>query len=198
MKLALAAAVLIAHFAATSVSGTSTRTCGRVTATSATYSGAATTIAARSTIDSHTGMGVVTGTLKTATMTARFSAVYDHGTLDGTAFGHIRSHVLVASLEAVFSPASGFTQGVIGGRGPGGAAVLGPACAAPPQKILRHAQGIIAVANAAQVTIGGLTCHVPTTLAIKVAAGYPAGSWAAITCAVSNGATTLVTIRAKR
>jgi hypothetical protein len=198
MKLALVAALAIAHFTATSVSGTATRTCGTVTATSATYSGPGTTIVARSTIDARTGMGVVTGTLKTPTMNTQFSAVYDHGTLDGTASGHTGSRTVVTSLSARFDPTDGFTHGVLGGGGSGGSAVLDAGCLAPPQRVMRQAQGIIKAANAAQITIGSLTCEVPTNLAIAVAASYPAGSWASITCSVSNGQTTLVTIRAKR
>ncbi|HZQ89304.1 MAG TPA: hypothetical protein VFA42_04800 [Gaiellaceae bacterium] len=196
MKLVLAAAVLTAHFTATSVSGTASRTCGTVTATSATYSGTGTTIVAHSTIDASNGMGVVTGTLKTATLAATFSAVYDHGAISGTASGHEGSRTIVASISALFSPTAGFTHGVLGGRGSGGLAVLGGGCGAPQQ--LRQAQGAIRTVNAGEITVGGLTCEVPPALALKVAASYPAGSWAAISCSVSNGQPTLVTIRAKR
>ena len=196
MKLVLAAALLTAHFTATSVTGTASRTCGAVTATSATYSGTGTTIVARSTIDADTGMGVVAGTLKTATVDAQFTAVYDHGAISGTASGHEGSRTLVASISAVFSPGAGFTHGVLGGRGPSGLAVLGTGCDAPRQ--LRQAQGAIKAVNAGEITVGGLTCEVPAALAMKVAANYPAGSWAAISCSVANGQATLVTIRAKR
>ncbi|MGH2970687.1 MAG: hypothetical protein ACRDNM_14060 [Gaiellaceae bacterium] len=198
MKLVVAAALLVAHFTATSVSGTASRTCGTVIATSATYSGPAMTIRARSTIDSRTGMGVVSGTLKSPTMTAQFSAVYDHGVVSGTASGSMGARTLVSSLSAAFSPTGGFTHGVLGGRGSTGPAVVLPGCAAPPQKTLRHAQGIIASANASEVTIHGLTCKVPPKLAMGVTVNYPDGSWASMTCSVSNGVTTLVTIRAKR
>ena len=196
MKLVLAAALLTAHFTATSVTGTASRTCGTVTATSATYSGAGTTIVAHSTIDASSGMGVVTGTLQTATLTTTFSAVYDHGAISGTASGHEGPRTLVASISAVFSPTAGFTHGVLGGRGSGGLAVLGRGCGAPRQ--LHQAQGTIRAVNAGEITIGGLTCEVPPALAMKVAANYPAGSWAAISCSVANGQATLVTIRAKK
>lgn len=198
MKLALVAALAIAHFTATSVSGTSTRTCGTVTATAATYSGSGTTIVARSTIDSRTGMGVVLGTLKRADMAAEFSAVYDHGRLDGTASGHLGSRTLVASLSAVFDPAGGFTNGVLGGASSGSSIVLAGGCAAPPQRVLRHAQGIIEVANTSVITIGRSTCAVPRTLAMKLIVTYKPGTWAAITCSVSNGQATLVTIRGRQ
>lgn len=197
MKLALAAALAIAHFTATSVNGTATRTCGTVTATSATYSGAGATIVAHSAIDSRSGMGVVTGTLKTPAITAQFSAVYDHGTIDGTASGHIGPRRLVASISGLFSPTGGFTHGELGGGGSGGAALLASGCSPGPQKVVRQAQGIVRAASAVEITIGGLTCAVPVPLEIKVVANHPPGTWAAITCSWSNGRATLVTIRGK-
>lgn len=198
MKLALAAALVVAHFTATSVSGTAVRTCGAVTATSATYSGPAMTISAQSTIDAHTGMGFVTGTLKSPTVTGQFSAVYDHGRISGTTTGRAGARPLVASLTAVFDPIHGFTNGVIGGRVSVGAAVLGSSCAPPLEKQLRHAQGIVKAASAASITVGGLTCAVPQRLEVNVAFNYEAGSWASISCSVSNGQATLVTIAGKK
>lgn len=189
---------MIAHFTATSVSGTASRTCGTVTATSATYSGPAMTISAHSTIDAHTGMGLVTGMLRSPTMSGQFSAVYDHGVISGTTTGYVGVRPLVASLTAVFDPTDGFTKGVIGGRNPVGAAVLDSSCAAPPQKQLRRAQGIVKASNAAEITVGTLTCAVPQRLAVTVAFDYGSGSWASISCSVSNGQTTLVTIRGKK
>ena len=198
MKLVVAAAVLVAHFTATSVSGTASRTCGTVTATSATYSGPAMTIRAHSTIDARTGTGIVAGTLRSPTMTAQFSAVYDHGAISGTAAGSLGARVLVTSLSAAFSPSGGFTHGVLGAHGSGGSLAAIPGCAAPPEKQLRHVQGIITSANASEVTIHGLTCKVPPKLAMGVTVNYPDGSWASMTCSVSDGVTTLVTIRGKR
>lgn len=198
MKLALAAAVVVAHFTATSVSGTASRSCGPLTSTSATYSGPAMTISAHSTIDARTGMGIVTGTLSSPTVTGQFSAVYDHGVISGTTTGHAGTRPLVASLTATFDPASGFTKGVIGGRNPVGTAVLGSSCASPPEKQLRRAQGIVTASNADEITIGGLTCAVPPSLAVTVAFNYVSGSWASITCSVSTGRATLVAIRGKR
>lgn len=198
MKLAFAAVALLAHFTATSVSGTATRTCGAVTATNATYSGPTMTISARSTIDSQTGMGFVTGTLHSASLTAQFTAVYDHGALSGTASGHRGARTLVTTLSAAFSPTGGFTRGVIGGGDAGGTAVVSSACSAEPQVQLRHATGVVKLANAAEITVGRLDCAVPTRLSIEVAFSHPPGSTASITCSVSNGVTTLVTIDKKR
>lgn len=198
MKLALAAALVVAHFTATSVSGTAIRTCGAVTATSATYSGPGMTISAHSTIDARTGMGLVTGTLKSPAMTGQFSAVFDHGVISGTTTGHVGTRALVGSLTAEFDPTHGFTKGVIGGRNPVGTAVLGSSCSPPPEKQLRHAQGIVKASNAAEITVGGLTCAVPSRLGVTVAFNYGAGSWASITCSVSGGQPTLVAIKGKK
>jgi hypothetical protein len=198
MKLALAAALVVAHFTATSVDGAAVRTCGAVTATSATYSGPAMTLSAQSTIDAHTGMGFVTGTLKSPTMTGQFSAVYDHGKISGTTTGHVGTRPLVANLTAAFDPTRGFTNGVIGGRSSVGTAVLDSSCSPPPEEQLRHAQGIVKASNAARITVGGLTCVVPQSLEINVAFNYGAGSWASIACSVSHGQATLVTIAGKK
>ena len=198
MKLVFAAVLVIAHFTATSVSGTASRTCGTVTATSATYSGPTMTISAHSTIDTRTGMGLVTGTVKSPTMTGRFSAVFDHGVISGTTTGHVGTRALVGSLTAEFDPTHGFTKGVIGGRSPVGTAVLDSTCSPPPQKQLRHAQGTVEASNADQITVGGLTCAVPSRLAITVSFNYGSGSWASITCAVSGRQPTLVAIKGKK
>jgi len=198
MKLALAAAVVVAHFTATSVSGTVVRSCGALTTTRATYSGPAMTISADSTIDARTGMGLVTGTLRSPAMTGEFSAVYDHGVISGTTTGRAGTRPLVASLTAAFDPASGFTNGVIGGRNPVGTVVLGSSCAPPPARQLRHARGIVTASNADEITLGGLTCAVPPRLAVTVAFNYASGTWASITCSVSKGQTTLVAITGKR
>lgn len=194
----LVAALVLAHFTATTVTGTAIRTCGPVTATSATYSGPAMTIDAHSVIDAHTGMGLVTGTLKSPAVTGRFSAVYDHGVISGTTTGHVGTRPLIAGLSASFEPTDGFTHGVIGGRNTVGAAVLDSSCATPSQKQLRHAQGIVKASNAIEITVGSLTCVVPPRLAITVTFKYGAGSRVSITCSASNGKATLVSIKAKK
>ena len=198
MKLALAAVFAIAHFTATSVTGTAVRTCGAITATSATYAGPGMTIQAQSTIDTRTGKGLVTGTLRSPAMSGQFSAVFDHGVISGTTTGHAGARPLVASLTAEFDPANGFTKGVIGGHSSIGAAVLDSGCAPPPEQQLRHAEGIVKAANAGSITVGGLTCAVPSRLGITVAFNYGPGSRASITCSVSNGQATLVTIAGKK
>jgi hypothetical protein len=203
-----------ASFSATAVSGDVTGSCTTaagavVSSTIATYAGIAAgdlagpaRIAARSTIDVTDGIGVVSGTLSIGGARARFSAVYDHGRIAGTASGTVgRAHAqLLANLSSRFSPGGGFTGGRLGGGAGGGAVVVVPgACSgAPSPRGARAAAGTIAASNAASITVAGLTCAVPAALAMKVAAGYPAGTRARITCAVRNGAETLVTIRASR
>ncbi|HEY4413056.1 MAG TPA: hypothetical protein VGN06_08675, partial [Gaiellaceae bacterium] len=166
--------------------------------TSATYSGPAMTIDAHSMIDAHTGMGLVTGTLRSPTVTGQFSAVYDHGVISGTTTGHVGTRPFIASLTATFEPTDGFTRGVIGGRNPVGAAVLDSRCAAPAQRQLRHAQGIVKASNAIEIAVGDLTCVVPPRLAITVTFKYGAGSRVSITCSASNGKETLVSIKGQK
>jgi hypothetical protein len=204
-------------FTATAVNDSTMHTCttgaGKtIVSTSATYTGTASgspdltgrvVIAARSTIDTAAGVGVVTGTLKIAGKTdAHLSAVYDHGAVAGTASGHTASHAqLLANVSAAFSATTGFTKGKIGGGTSGGSAVeedSGGCGSSKPPNQGREATGTITAVTAGSITVGGLTCIVPTSLAIKVAFNYSAGTRARITCALLSGALTLVTIEAKK
>lgn len=192
-KLALAAAVLLAHFAATTVTSTASHTCGAVTATSGTYAGPGVRIQARSTIDARTGMGIVDGTLTVGSTTGTFSAVYDHGRLAGTASGRDGGRILATSLSASFSPTSGFTAGRLGGRTATAPTVELPGgCGAPTP--LRTVTGTVENAVANSITVSGLTCVVPESLAIEVAFNYGAGTRARIACKPVSGVETLVRI----
>ena len=83
------------------------------------------TIAAHSTIDTTDEVGTVTGTLTVGKTQTHFSAVYDHGTVAGTATGHTGSRTqLLANVSASFSAADGFTAGKIGGGTAAGGAVI--------------------------------------------------------------------------
>lgn len=208
--------VVAGTFTATAVTDSTTHACktsdGKtIASTSATYTGTASgspdltgpaVIAARSTIDSAAGVGVVSGTLKVAGKTdAHFSAVYDHGTIAGTASGHAASHAeLLASVSAAFSATTGFTNGKIGGGTAGGSAIeLGSGCDTQESSHGGHeATGTITAVNAGSITVGKLTCSVPTSLAITVATSYPAGTRAEIKCALVSGVLTLVKIEAKK
>lgn len=192
-KLALAAAVVLAHFTATTVSSTASHSCGTVTATSGTYAGPGVTIKARSTIDARTGMGIVDGTLKVGSTTGTFTAVYDHGTLAGTASGRDGARIVATSLSATFSPANGFTGGRLGGRTAAAPTVELPGgCGAPPP--LRTVTGTVQKARADSITVAGVTCAVPEPLAVEVAFNYGPGMRARIACKPVSGVETLVRI----
>jgi hypothetical protein len=210
-------AAVTGTFTATAVTNSATRSCtttaGKtIASTKATYTGTASgapdltgpaVIAARSTIDTTDGIGIVTGTLKVAgRTTAQFSAVYDHGTIAGTASGHVGTpHVqLVANVSAAFSTTGGFTNGKIGGTAGGSAielATRGCNLPKPPSADPNDVTGMITASNAASITVGHLTCAVPGSLAMTVAANYPVGSRAEIKCALVSGVMTLVSATKK-
>jgi hypothetical protein len=208
-------------FTATSTTGSMTQSCttsaGKtIASTKATYTGTASgspdlagpaVIAARSTIDTTDGIGVVNGTLKVAGKTdAHFTAVYDHGTIAGTASGHVGTpHTqLLANVSATFSTIAGFTNGKIGGGTAAGSAVeLTPgACKKPPPprpgRERAEATGTITAVSATSITVGGVTCAVPASLTTKVTANFPSGVRAEITCALVSDVETLVRIEAKK
>lgn len=210
-----------ATFSAAPAAGSSnTRTCttsaGKtIASTKATYTGTANgspdltgpvTIAAQSTINTTDDVGVVNGTLRIAAATgkteAHFTAVYDHGTIAGTASGHGGTpHMqLLGNVSAGFTTTGGFTSGKLGGGTSGGSAVelSGGGCAPSKQSHdSAEAEGVITAVTAASITVAGLTCNVPASLAVTVATHFPAGTRAHIKCSVSGGTNTLVSIKAK-
>lgn len=149
-------------FTATTVSSSATRSCttsdGKtLQTTKATYTGTASgdatltgnlTIAARSTINTSTDVGLVTGRIRIAAAAgnteAQFTGVYDHGKVAGLAVGHVQGeHArLIANTSATFSPAAGFSAGKIGSGSAGGSAVeTGAAGCAPDQSSGDHGKG---------------------------------------------------------
>ncbi|HEY2073400.1 MAG TPA: hypothetical protein VGG88_07490 [Gaiellaceae bacterium] len=203
-------------FTATSVSGGDTKTCtnaagNAVSVTKATYSGTASgspdltgtaKIDARSTIDTTANVGVVTGTIKIGKTEAHFSAVYDHGSIAGSATGHSSNHAqLLANVSAGFSQTGGFTGGKVGGGTAGGSAVELSPGGCGSDKSSSHkgksAEGTITALTTSSITVGGLTCSVPASLAAKLA-GLAVGSRVEIKCALVSGVDTLVRIDKKR
>ena len=200
-------------FRATTVRASTTQSCTSSTGTTiattkATYTGTSSgapdltgraTIFARSTINTTDGIGIVTGTFKVGKAEGQFSAVYDHGTVAGTASGHgATPHMqLLANVSASYSPTSGFTGGKIGGTA-GGSAVefVAGGCAPshPPQPAKTSVHGTVTASSATSITVAGLTCAVPPSLGAPVLINYYVGAQAAITCARVNGVLTLVTI----
>ena len=201
-------------FRATTVRESTTQSCTSSTGTTiattkATYTGTAAgspdlagraTIAARSTINTTDGVGIVTGTFKVGKAEAHFSAVYDHGAVAGTASGHgaTSDTQVLANISASYSPTAGFTGGKIGGTDGGSAVefVPGGGCAPshPPQTDKTSAHGTVTASSRTSITVAGLTCAVPDSLGAPVLINYYVGAHASITCAVVNGVKTLVTI----
>jgi hypothetical protein len=202
-----------ATFTATSVKSADTHMCttaaGKtIASTKGTYTGTASgspgltgaaTIAARSTIDTTDGVGVVNGTLKIGKTETHFSAVYDHGALAGTASGHgTTPHVqLLANVSATFGTTAGFTGGKIGGTSGGSAVELeldgcGQETTTPTTV---KADGAITAVTAGSITVGSLTCTVPTSLAVTVATSYPVGTRVEIRCSNVGGTKTLVSVQ---
>lgn len=207
-------------FTATTVSNSQTRSCtttdGKTLATTrATYSGAATgsadltgpiTLQTSSLVNTTDGVGTVEGKLKIAasggTTVAQFSGVYDHGSVAGLAAGHgaTRSAKLLANVSGSFTASGGFASGKIGGGTAGGSAVeLGPGRCAPASAVRESAEarGTISAVSSTSITVAGLTCVVPSTLAVKVQ-GLHTGDRVEIRCTTANGATTLVGVKAGR
>ena len=210
-------------FTATTVANSQTRSCtttdGKtITSTNATFTGTASgdpdltgaaTLQVRSTINATDGLGVVTGKLKIAVSggdtVAQLDAVYDHGTIAGIASGHAaKPHVaLLANLSAGFSATGGFTSGKIGGNTAGGSAVeIGPGKCAPskpgkPITETSEAHGSVSALSSTSITVGGLTCTIPSSLAAKVAT-FKVGDRTEIKCSVVSGANTLVKIDSKK
>ena len=210
-------------FTATTVANSQTRSCtttdGKtITSTNATFTGTASgdtdlsgaaTFQVRTTINATDGLGVVNGKLKIAASggdtVAQFDAVYDHGAIAGVASGHAASrHVaLLGNLSAGFSPTGGFTSGKIGGNTTGGSAVeIGPAKCAPskpgkPITETSEARGTVSALSSTSITVGALTCTIPSSLASK-ASTFKVGDRAEIKCSLVSAVNTLVKIDARK
>lgn len=207
-------------FTATTVGNSQTRSCttadGKaITSTTATYTGTASgdadltgaiTLQVHSTINTTDGVGVLNGRLKIAATggdtSAHFDAVYDHGTIAGTASGHAAApHAsLLGNLSAGFTAAGGLTSGKIGGGTSGGSAVeFGPAKCSTTKTINERseAHGTVSAVSSTLITVGGLTCTVPSGLAANVAT-VKVGDRAEIKCSLVSSVNTLTKIDVKR
>ena len=142
---------------------------------------------------------MVNGTLKVGSANAQYSAVYANGTIVGTATGHGMSHAqLLANISATFSVTGGFTNGKIGGGTAGGSAVelVNGHCAKPAPKQppeTNSAEGAVTAVSATSISVAGVTCAVPASLATKVATVHT-GDRVEIRCSVVNGTSTLTSI----
>lgn len=212
---------------ATSVAGTFTATAGKVTSQTCTstdgktivvttgdYSGSATgstdltgaiKLHARSVINTTDDVGTVTGQFRIdqngRDTRAAFASVYDHGTISGLADGRVHqpSARLVSNLSATFSPASGFTNGKLGGDTAGGSAVEVSNVAAPcrgaiPPTARTEARGQISALSADSITVSGLTCGIPSAASADVNKRFKTGDTVEIRCTYANGQLTLAKI----
>jgi hypothetical protein len=149
------------------------------------------TLRARSVINTTDGVGVVEGRFSIdvadgRNTEARYTAVYDHGTIAGLAVGraHQPNAKLIANLSATFSAASGFTGGKLGGATAGGSAVeLGANGCKPVQPISQRseARGILS-GLPGSVTVSGLTCAIPPDKVADVNAKFTNGEIVVIHC----------------
>lgn len=164
------------------------------------------TLRARSVIDTTHGLGTVSGELKIAVASgrnavARYSAVYDHGSLAGLATGNAGSPSarLVGNLSATFDPKAGFTNGKLGGGTAGGSAVelLPGPCTKSATTVQRsEARGTVSAVSATSITVAGLTCAVPTSLSAALNSKLHVGDRAQIRCSLQSGQSTLVSFHA--
>jgi hypothetical protein len=217
------ASAVTGTFTATTVSSTSTKTCttpaGKsIATTKATYRGTAAgdadlagpiTLEVRSVVNTTDGFGVVNGALRIDVVsgrdtTARFTAVWDHGKLAGFAAGHAREPrmALLGNLSAAFTTAGGFTDGRIGSSAGGAAVELAPGrCDSTPAQQRpekSEARGTVSALSTTSITVGGLTCAIPSSLAARVASTVKLGDRAEIRCQLMNGQNTLVRLKKKR
>jgi hypothetical protein len=205
-------------FTATTASRVETRTCvttdGKTIVRSyGKYTGAALgdadlagpiTLEARSVINTTDGVGVVDGRLKIDVAAgedtvAHYDTVYDHGNIAGLAFGHAHEPDvrLLANLSASFSTTGGFTTGKLGGGSAGGSAVeLGPGRCMPnrPPHEISEARGTVSAVSSTSITVAGLTCAVPASLAAQVGA-LKVGDRAEIRCSFVGATNTLVHVK---
>jgi hypothetical protein len=214
------AKAVAATFTATGAS-TSTRTCttadGKsISISDGKYTGVAAgdadlagniTLRARSVINTTDNVGTVDGQLRIDVASGRdtsaaYSGVYAAGTLAGFAVGraHDPSARLIANLSATFSPATGFTNGKLGGGTAGGMAVelSGASCKGDDNKPDRsEARGTVTAVSSSSITVAGLTCAVPADKAGDVAK-VAVNDRAEIHCSLSSGANTLTSVEKKK
>jgi hypothetical protein len=205
-----------ATFSATSVSNSSVATCttaeGTLEQTHATYSGSSSssepslngTLTAQLTtvVNKTTNVGTVAGSLRIRQSGpdtfVGFTGTYANGQVNGLAAGGARSpyNRLIANVSAAFNPASGLTNGKIGATDGNGAAILVQPgrcqrVVLPKQKV--DARGTVTAVSSTSITVAGVTCAVPASLAGKVAE-IKVNDQAAIRCELVDSVLTLTTL----
>lgn len=132
-----------------------------------------------------------------------FTTVYSSGAITGLALGQARSPGarIVGNLSATFDPATGFTNGKIGGGAGGGMAVeIGPSSCKPVRARPEHseARGTISALSTSSITVAGLTCVVPSNMATQITTRFKSGDRVEIRCGLTNGQNTLTRIAKHR
>jgi hypothetical protein len=211
-----------ATFSATTVSNLRTSTCtgtdGGTYATSrARYTGTAAgsdatltgpaTLDVSSFVNTTTGYGTVQGSLRIATANngrtdASFAGVVSHGAFAGLAQGRAKGvATLSANISAAYVPATGITNGKLGGGTSGGDAVelVAGRCTngtgAKPERV--DVTGNTTAVSATSISAAGVTCGVPSDLSSFVTSHVQLGTRVELTCSVSNGVGTLARIEVK-
>lgn len=212
-KTAKAVAATFTASAATSSSRSCTTSDGKtITITDGKYTGNATgdtdlagaiTLRTRSVVNTTDKVGTVTGSFRIDVSgrdtVGSFSTVYDNGAIAGlaTARAHDPGAQVVGNLSATFDPATGFTDGKIGGGTSGGSAVeLGRGSCKPAKTHPEHssARGAISALSTASVTVAGLTCALPSDKASDINTKFKTGDNVEIRCDFANGQNTLTRI----
>jgi hypothetical protein len=211
-KTAKAVAATFSASAGTTSSRSCTTSDGKsITVTDGKYTGTATgdadlagaiTLRTRSVVNTTDKVGTVTGSFRIDVSgrdtVGSFSTVYDNGAIAGlaTARAHDPGSKVVGNLSATFDPATGFTNGKIGGGTSGGSAVeLGRGSCKPAKTHPEHsaARGAI-TALSTSITVAGLTCSVPSNKASEINAKFKTGDNVEIHCDFANGQNTLTRI----
>lgn len=204
-------------FTATTVANTETRTCtaasgDTIAITKATYTGTASgdpdltgnaTLDVRSRIDTTKSIGVVNGRLKidasAGNTEAELRSVYANGTVAGLLDGHAGTpHTrLLGNVSAGFNATAGFSNGQIGGTSGGSAVELTPGdCKPNSDRESSQAEGTVSAVSSTSITVAGLTCAVPSSLAASLN-GINVGDRAQIRCSLTGGVVTLVKVGGK-
>ncbi len=212
-KTAKAVAATFSASAGTTSSRTCTTTDGKtITVTDGKYTGTAggdpdlagaITLRVRSVVNTTDKVGTVNGAFRIdvsgRNTWGAFSTVYDSGAIAGytRAQAHDPGARILGNLSATFDPATGFTNGKIGGGTSGGSAVeLGRGSCKPAENHAEHsaARGAIWSLSTASITVAGLTCNLPSDKAADINAKFKTGDNVEIRCEFASGQNTLTRI----
>jgi hypothetical protein len=214
-KTAKAVAATFSASAGTVTTRTCTTTDGKsISVTDGKYTGTAAgdadlagaiTLRVRSVINTTDKVGTVNGAFRIDVSgrdtNGAFSSVYSDGSVAGlaTARAHSPGAKIVGNLSATFDPATGFTNGKLGGGTAGGSAVeLGTGSCKPAKTHPEHSEARgTATLTATTITVAGLQCTLPADKAADINAKFKTGDLVEIRCDFANGQNTLTRI-AKR